>query len=90
MSNANAAGIIEVSNQNSEGARLGLTAADKIAFQGATPVIQQATTGETTGHAAVGGTNVDASDTFTGDTGTAAYTINDVVKALKNLGLLAA
>lgn len=50
---------------------------------------QQNSTGEISGHAPVGGTNVDSSDTFTGSTGTRAYTINDIVKALKNHGLLA-
>jgi hypothetical protein len=52
-------------------------------------LLQQAGTGENTGHAAVGGTNVDHQDTFTGNVGASAYTINDIVKALKNQNLLA-
>ena len=70
--------------------KVGLAASDTIGLFGATPIAQPNGTGETTGHAAVGGTNVNASDTFTGNTGTLAYTINDVVKALKNLGILEA
>ena len=61
-----------------------------IGFFDTPAVIQPATAGTTTGHVAVGGTNVDASDTFTGNTGTKAYTINDIVLALKQLGLMAA
>jgi|OM-RGC.v1.030901894 hypothetical protein len=59
-------------------------------FFGATPVAQPDTTGTTTGFTAGSGTAVLDDSTFTGDTGTAAYTIGDIVKALKDLGLLAA
>jgi hypothetical protein len=51
--------------------------------------VQQAGTGETTGVSGGSGTNIHANATFTGNVGSAAYTISDVVKALKNLGLLA-
>jgi hypothetical protein len=54
----------------------------------AEPVAQQATTGTTTGFTAGAGTAVLDDSTFTGDVGTAAYTIGDVVLALKNLGIL--
>jgi hypothetical protein len=59
-------------------------------FFGATPVVQPDTTGTTTGFTAGSGTAVLDDSTFTGNTGTAAYTIGDIVKALKDLGLLAA
>jgi hypothetical protein len=65
-------------------------AASTNGFFGATPVVQPATTGTTTGFTAGSGTAVLDDSTFTGDTGTAAYTIGDIVKALKDLGLLAA
>ena len=39
---------------------------------------------------ACGGTALTHSDTFTGDTGATAYTISDVVRALKLYGLLTA
>ena len=70
------------------GLNIGTATNQKIGFWAATPVIQFATTGETAGHSAVGGTNVNASDTFTGNNGTRAYTINDIVKALKACGIM--
>jgi hypothetical protein len=62
----------------------------KIGHYGATPVVQPATTGTTTGFTAGAGTAVRDDSTFTGGTGATAYRISDVVLALKQLGLLAA
>jgi len=59
-------------------------------FYGVTPVAQPSTTGTTTGFTAGAGTAVLSDSTFTGNTGSAAYTIGDIVKALKDLGLLVA
>lgn len=56
----------------------------------AAPVIQYATTGTTTGFTAGAGTAVDSAATFTGNTGSTAYTISDIVRALKLVGLMAA
>ena len=64
--------------------------AGTMAFFGSTPVVQQAGTGETSGFTAGSGTAVNDDSTFTGNVGTAAYRISDIVKALKNYGLLAA
>jgi hypothetical protein len=64
-------------------------AATKLGFFGANAVAQQAGTGEATGFTAGAGTNVTDQSTFTGNVGSTAYRINDIVKALKNLGLLA-
>jgi hypothetical protein len=72
------------------GTLIGTGASQKLGFFGVGPVAQQAGTGTTTGHSAGGGTAVDDASTFTGNTGSTAYTIGDVVKALKNLGLMAA
>ena len=72
------------------GTKIGTATSQKIGFFNATPVVQQATTGTTTGFTAGAGTAVLSDSTFTGGTGSAAYTVGDVVKALKNLGLLAA
>lgn len=73
------------------GTKIGTATSQKLGFYNATPVIQQATTGTTTGFTAGGPSNtVHLDATFTGGSGTKAYTISDIVLALKNLGLLAA
>jgi len=51
-------------------------------------IVQQSTTGTTTGFTAGSGTTARDDSTFTGGSGTA-YTIGDIVKALKAQGLLA-
>ncbi|MGB0758682.1 MAG: hypothetical protein ACPGPS_04085 [Rubripirellula sp.] len=61
-----------------------------IGFFGATPVAQQSTTGTTTGFTAGSGTSANDDSTYTGNTGSTAYTVGDIVLALKNLGLIAA
>ena len=73
----------------STGTKIGTAAGQKIGFFNATPVVQQNGTGEGTGFTAVGGTGVNDQSTFTGNVGSTAYRINDIVKALKNLGILA-
>ena len=61
-----------------------------IAAWGATlPSAQPATTGTVTGYTTGTGTTVTADGTFTGHTGTSAYTIGDIVLALKQQGFLA-
>ncbi len=62
---------------------------DKLGIYGATPVIQHSSTGETVGFTAGVGTAVNDDSTFTGNIGTTAYTISDIIKALKNIGLIA-
>lgn len=61
-----------------------------LGFFAATAVAQPSTTGTTAGFTAGTGTSVNDDSTFTGNTGASAYTIGDIVKALKDLGLLAA
>jgi len=60
-----------------------------LGFYGVTPVVKQSGTGETTGFTAGAGTGVNDDSTFSGNVGATAYRINDIVKALKNYGLLA-
>lgn len=63
--------------------------AGKVGFFGATAVVRQNGTGESAGFSANVGTAVKDDSTFTGNVGATAYRINDIVKALKNYGLLA-
>jgi len=71
------------------GTTIGTTATERLAFWGAAAIQQPTSVGETTGYAAVGGTNVNSNDTFTGNSGTKAYTVNDIVKHLKSVGIIA-
>jgi hypothetical protein len=80
----------DISVGTTTGTKIGTAAAQKLGFYNATPVIQQATTGTTSGFVAGSGTASKDDSTFTGGSGTKAYTVGDVVLALKNLGLLAA
>jgi len=70
------------------GTKIG-AAADKLAFYNTTPIVQPTSTGETTGFTAGAGTGVNDDSTFTGNVGATAYRISDIVKHLKNLGLIA-
>lgn len=62
---------------------------NKIGFYGKTPISQPSTSGTTLNMTVVGGTTVAESNGFSGNTGSTFYTIGDIVKHLKNLGLLA-
>lgn len=56
---------------------------------GAFPVAQPNGTGETVGFTTGAGTAVKDDSTFTGNVGATAYRISDIVKALKNTGIMA-
>ncbi len=71
-----------VSNTGS-GIQLATAASQKIAFWGANPIVQPTTAITAATYASVSGSFVKASDTFDG------YSIGQVVKALRNEGLLA-
>jgi len=77
---------------NSMGVKVGESAAQTLGFFGSTGVVQPVSgVGTTGGFTAVNtSTTVAAASTFTGGTGSSAYTITDVVYALKKLGLIAA
>ena len=72
------------------GSKIGTATTQKLGFFNATPVAQPSAVGAATGFAA--GTTAATfheDDTYTGNVGSTAYTINGIVAALKNLGLLA-
>lgn len=72
------------------GTKFGTATSQKLAFYNSTPIVQPSSTGTVTGFTAGSGTSARDDSTFTGNTGTKAYTIGDIVKHLKDLGLLAA
>lgn len=61
-----------------------------VGFFGATAVAQPSSVGQTAGFTAGAGTTAKDDSTYTGGTGSKAYTVGDIVKHLKALGLLAA
>lgn len=77
------------------GTRIGTAANQKLGMWGVTPVIQPATTTEVTGEAGLGNNvlgsvYVTNTSNFNGNSGTKTYTINAIVRALKEAGILAA
>jgi hypothetical protein len=62
----------------------------KIGLFGAAAVVQPSSVGEIAGFTAGVGAAVLVDSTFTGNSGTKAYTISDIVKHLKAVGALAA
>lgn len=72
------------------GTKVGTATSQKLGFWNATPVIQYATTGTLLGFTAGAGTAARDDSTFTGNTGAMAYTVGDLVRALKLAGIMAA
>lgn len=72
----------------SSGTRIGTAANQKLGFWGATAVSQFSTTGTTTGFTGGSGTAVKDDSTFTGGISGNAYTIGDLVAALKTCGIM--
>jgi hypothetical protein len=70
------------------GTKIGTGADQRIGLFNATPVVQPSATGETVGFIAGSGTTVREDSTFTGNVGNRAYRISDIVKALKQVGIL--
>jgi len=78
-----------VGSSSDDGMVVGRSSSHKISFYNATPVVQYSTTGTTTGFTAGSGTAAKDDSTYTGNTGSTAYTVGDIVKALKTAGLIA-
>lgn len=73
------------------GTKIGTATSQKLAFYNSTPVVQPAGAAVTTaGFTAGAGAAVLVDSTFTGNVGSTAYHISDIVANLKSLGLLAA
>ncbi len=72
------------------GTQIGTATTQLLGFWAATPVVQPATTGTTTGFTAGAGSAVKDDSTFTGGVGSKAYRISDIVLALKQAGIMAA
>jgi hypothetical protein len=72
------------------GTKIGTATTQKLGFWNAAPIVQPSSTGETSGFTAGSGSAVLADSTFTGNSGTKAYTVGDIVKHLKAAGILAA
>jgi len=78
-------------NQLGDGGTDGVLVGDvgtQIGFYGIGPVLQQSGTGNTSTGAAGATSTVFLNTTFTGGSAGTAYTIGDIVKALKAYGLL--
>lgn len=75
-------------NRSELGPLLGLDLSS-LPFYSAAPAARPSSTGESTGFTAGGGTTATHLSTFTGNVGSTAYTVSDIVKHLKNLGLIA-
>jgi hypothetical protein len=71
------------------GTKIGTSTSQKLGFWNATPVAQYSAAGVTTGFTGATGSTVLSGSTFTGNTGSGAYTIGDLVAALKKCGIIA-
>ena len=71
------------------GTKIGTGTNQKLGFWNATPVTQYTAASVTSGFTAGSGTTVVSGSTFTGNTGSTAYTIGDLVAALKKCGVIA-
>src|ERR1051326_4354140 len=79
-----------VSTTTGNGTKMAGNTTQKLGFWGSTPVVQPASTGNNNTATVAGSTNaVYTNTTFTGGTGSTAYSIADIIKNLKTAGILA-
>lgn len=71
------------------GTMIGTAITQKLGLWNTTPIVQPSAVGEANGFTAGAGTTVTHVSTFTGNSGTKAYNISDIVKHLKAIGILA-
>lgn len=80
---------VNISLATGTGTKIGTGTTQKLGIWNATPIAQPSSTGETNGFTGGAGTAVRDDSTFTGNVGSTAYRISDIVKHLKNIGLIA-
>ena len=78
-----------IGGDSTDGTAIGINGGP-VGFFGATPAVQQGAAGNTTTTAAGSTTAAYVNTTFPGASGSTAYTIGDIVTALKAYGLLKA
>lgn len=84
------ADAVNIAVGTTTGTKIGTATTQKLAFFNSTPIVQPSSTGVTAGFTAGAGAAVLDDSTFTGNVGSKAYTLGDIVAHLKNLGLIAA
>ena len=87
VSGSNAGGKVSISQSNGTPV-ITVTQDNKLGFYNATAIAKPSSVGDTTLTAAGSGNALKDDSTTTGGTGSTAYTLADVVKHLKALGLL--
>lgn len=78
----------QLSDANTDGTVMGQSVTDPISFYGAAPTAQTTPSGNVHTVAAGSVTSVFVNTTFDGSIGSTAFTVGDIVAALKTLGLL--
>ena len=70
------------------GTKIGTAIDQKLGLWDKTPIVQPSSTGEATGVTVGEGSALTHTATFTGNSGATAYTISDIIKHLKAIGML--
>ena len=79
---------LNISTSIGTGTKIGTATSQKIGFWNVTPVVQPSTTGATGVTSAGSGTAIKDDTTMTGSSGTTAYTLPDIIKHLKVVGII--
>lgn len=77
------------STNGPEGTLIGKSSTELVGFFGKSPVARTSSSGDITGFSAGSGTASKSDSTWTGASGSTAYTVGDIVTILKAYGLIA-